>query len=77
MDLVMVFNGVDDAEDLKRKLPGINKQIEDTLRNYSGDVTIFPDSLKHNIFQVKFSVKGRHGQIDVDLLPTFKFQGKK
>ncbi|XP_028407258.1 2'-5'-oligoadenylate synthase 1A-like [Dendronephthya gigantea] len=74
MDLVMILNGVHDAEDLRRQLPAIKGQIKDTLGRYSGNITIVPDSLTDKRFHVKFSVESRLGEIDVDLLPTFKYE---
>ncbi|XP_028407281.1 2'-5'-oligoadenylate synthase 3-like [Dendronephthya gigantea] len=74
IDLVLVLNGVEGAEDLKRKLPEIRVKIKTMLTIYSGGFTIVPGSLKDSSFLVKFSVKGTHGNIDVDLLPTFKYE---
>ena len=77
IDLVLVLNGVEDAEDLSEQLPRIRGDVRSTLRRNRGGFTIRPGSLTDSTFLVKFSVEGTNGQIDVDLLPTFKFRGTK
>ncbi|XP_028407355.1 2'-5'-oligoadenylate synthase 1A-like [Dendronephthya gigantea] len=72
IDLVMILNDVRDAEDLKRQLPGIKNDVKEKLRHLPRSFTI--NSLTDTTFSVKFSVEGKHGDIDVDLLPAFKFE---
>lgn len=72
----MILNDVRNAQDLKRQLPEITGDIKEKLRRYPRGFTIVPNSLKDTRFSVKFSVQSTNGNIDVDLLPTFKFEGK-
>ncbi|XP_028407254.1 2'-5'-oligoadenylate synthase 3-like isoform X3 [Dendronephthya gigantea] len=72
IDLVLVLNEVEDAEELKENLPTIVDDVIGKLRQNRAELAIIPNSLKNARFLVKFSVQGEHGKIDVDLLPTFK-----
>ena len=71
----MILNDVSDAQDLKKKLPDIKKTVKEELRRCSKDFTIVDDFITVTDFSVKFSVQGTHGNVDVDLLPTFTFEG--
>ena len=72
IDLVLILNEVTSAADLKTELPKLKEDIIEKLRrqchNYKlgieGDISETP-------FAVKFTVKGKYENIDVDLLPTF------
>ena len=77
IDLVLVLNEVADAEDLKEQLPRIKAEIKSKLIRNSRSFNIVSGSLTDSKFLVKFSVEGRQGRIDVDVLPTFKVRGKK
>ncbi|XP_028412286.1 2'-5'-oligoadenylate synthase 3-like [Dendronephthya gigantea] len=72
IDLVMVLNEVEDAEELRKKLPTIINDVIGKLRRNRAELAIIRNSLTNARFLVKFSVQGEHGKIDVDLLPTFK-----
>ena len=74
IDLVLVLNEVTSAEDLKEQLPNIKLKILNMLRN-AESLTILPHSISTTEFSVKFSVEGTYENIDVDLLPTFHFDG--
>ena len=65
----MVLNEVEleDAKDLKEKLPGIREDVKSKLARKG----------KNSKSGLKFVVNGRHGPIKVDVLPTFKFRGIK
>ena len=71
----MVFNEVQDAADLREKLPNLNRRIINKLTSERKNFTIVSGSISEKTFLVKFTVKGTHGSIDVDLLPTFYFGG--
>ncbi|XP_028412303.1 2'-5'-oligoadenylate synthase 3-like isoform X2 [Dendronephthya gigantea] len=73
IDLVMILNDVKDAQDLQKQLPKIKEEVKEKLRRYAS-AHIVPNSLTDTTFSVKFSVQGTNGNIDVDLLPTFKFE---
>ena len=75
IDLVLVLNEVTSAEDLKEQLPNIKQKILNMLKRNAESLTILPDSISTTRFSVKFSVEGTHENIDVDLLPTFHFNG--
>ena len=75
IDLVLVLNEVKGAEDLKRKLPSIQQKIIQLLKKNSQSLSILPETIEPKQFHVKFSVKGTHKNIDVDLLPTFNSDG--
>ena len=71
----MVLNEVKDAADLRVKLPNLKTKIINKLTYERRDFTIVYGSISDSTYLVKFSVKGRHGNIHVDLLPTFYFAG--
>ena len=75
IDLVLVLNEVEDAKDLKEKLPSIQQEIIKMLKENAESLTILPWTISTTHFHVKFTVRGTHGNIDVDLLPTFHFDG--
>ena len=75
IDLVLVLNEVEDAKDLKEKLPNIQQKIINMLKENAESLTILPWTISTTQFSVKFTVRGTHGNIDVDLLPTFHFDG--
>ena len=75
IDLVLVLNEVKDAKDLKEKLPSIKQKIINMLEGNAGSLTILQRTISTTHFHVKFTVRGTHGNIDVDLLPTFHFNG--
>ena len=70
---MLILNDVTDAADLRRKLNQITKNIMEKLRDYSFNFGIM--HLTQTPFAVKFTVQGTRGKIDVDLLPTFHFDG--
>ena len=74
IDLVLVLNDVQDAAHLKRRLSDIKKEIIELLEDESKGFEIV-GSISTSPFSVQFTVKGNHGSIDVDLLPTFYFEG--
>ncbi|XP_028412290.1 2'-5'-oligoadenylate synthase 1A-like [Dendronephthya gigantea] len=69
IDLVMVLNELEDAENLENELPRIRKDIRSKLTRYGGPTLKAKDSKSG----LKFKVNGDHGPIKVDLLPTFGF----
>ena len=71
----MVLNEVKDAADLREKLPYLNWKIINKLTSAPKNFTIVSGSISDKHFLVKFTVQGTHGEIDVDLLPTFYFGG--
>ena len=76
IDLVIVLNEVESAEDLKDKLPGIKSDIkEEHLLN-----PFFPCKIQGAVQETKFALKFKIDDgdncIDVDLLPTFAIGGK-
>ena len=73
IDLVLILNEVKDAADLRRKLPNLKEKIKTKLRREERNFII--ESMSETRFSVKFTVKGTNGKIDVDLLPTFHFEG--
>ena len=75
IDLVLVLNEVKDAKDLKEKLPSIKQKIINMLEGNAESLTILQRTISMTHFHVKFTVRGTHGNIDVDLLPTFHFNG--
>ena len=75
IDLVLILNEVEDAKDLKEKLPDIQKEIINMLEEKAESLTILPWTISKTHFHLKFTVRGTHGNIDVDLLPTFHFDG--
>ena len=75
IDLVLILNEVESAEDLKTKLPSIQGIIIHLLKENSRSLAILPETIKPTPFHVKFSVKGTYENIDVDLLPSFHFNG--
>jgi hypothetical protein len=72
IDLVLVLNEITDADDLREKLDGTKNNIIEKLRSSSIGIV---GCISQTRFAVKFTVKGIHGNIDVDLLPTFHFDG--
>ncbi len=74
IDLVLVLNNVRDATQLKRRLPDVKEEIISKLKYESKGFEIV-GSISTSPFSVQFTVKGNHGSIDVDLLPTFYFEG--
>ena len=70
---MLISNDVTDAADLKGKLDQITKNIMEKLRDSSSNFGIM--HLTQTPFAVKFTVQGTRGKIDVDLLPTFHFDG--
>ena len=75
IDLVLILNEVEDAKELKEKLPDIQQEIINILEKNAERLTILPRRISTKHFHVKFTVRGTHGNIDVDLLPTFHFDG--
>ena len=73
IDLVLVLNEARDAEELKDKLPSVQQKIVNMLKTNARSLTILPDTILKNQFVIKFTVRGAHGNIDVDLLATFYF----
>ena len=74
IDLVLVLNEVTNAADLRDELPNIKIKIIQKLRDAPKEFVIVGD-ISETKFAVKFTVRGKHGDIDVDLLPTFHFDG--
>ncbi len=74
IDLVLVLNDVQDAAHLKRRLSDIKKEIIELLEDESKGFEIV-GSISTSPFSVQFTVEGNHENIDVDLLPTFYFEG--
>ena len=74
IDLVLVLNEVTNAADLGEKLPNIKNRIIQKLQREPKEFVIVGD-ISQTQFAVKFTVRGQHGDIDVDLLPTFHFDG--
>ena len=75
IDLILVLNEVESAEDLKEKLPSITQEISDMLKENAESLTILRNTILEKKFLVKFTVKGTNENIDVDLLPSFHFDG--
>ena len=75
LTLSSFLNEVEDAKDLKEKLPNIQQKIINMLKENAESLTILPWTISTTQFSVKFTVRGTHGNIDVDLLPTFYFDG--
>ena len=75
IDLVLILNEVEDAKDLKEKLPSIQQEIINILGKNAERLTILPWTISTKPFHVKFTVRGTHGNIDVDLLLAFHFDG--
>ena len=75
IDLVLILNEVEDAKDLKKELPNIQQEIISMLEGNAESLTILPTTISTTPFHVKFTLRGTHGNIDVDLLPTFHFDG--
>ena len=76
IDLVLVLNEVTDAADLREKIGRKKKEILELLTGSTQTrFKIVPDSVSETRFSVKFSVAGLEDNTDVDLLPTFPFQG--
>ena len=73
IDLVLILNEVEDAKELKEKLPNIQQEIINMLKENAESLKILPWTISKTQFSVKFTVEGTHGNIDVDLLPTFHF----
>ena len=71
IDLVLILNEVESAEDLKTKLPKIQGIIIHLLKENSRRLAILPETIKPTPFHVKFSVEGTYENINVDLLPSF------
>ena len=74
IDLVLVLNEVKDAAELKRKLPDIQTKIMEKLQ-LEGKGFEIDGSISTTKYSVQFTVKGNDEKIDVDLLPTFHFDG--
>ena len=75
IDLVLVLNEVESAEDLKEKLPGITQEISDMLQENAESLAILRNTILKKKFHVKFTVIGTNENVDVDLLPSFHFDG--
>ncbi|CAH3018738.1 unnamed protein product [Porites evermanni] len=73
LDCVMVMNSIDDASQLRRKLPAIKRRLESCLRGSIGSSWKLASEQKETRFSLQFSMSRYPGEtVDVDLLPTFE-----
>ena len=69
----MVMNSIDDASELREKLPAIKRKLELCLRGSIGDSWKLASEQKETRFSLQFSMSRYPGEtVEVDLLPTFE-----
>ena len=69
----MVMNSIDDASELKEKLPAIKSALKSCLSSSIGDSWQLASAQKETRFSLQFRMSRYPGEsVDVDLLPTFE-----
>ena len=69
----MVMNSIDDASELREKLPAIKRKLELCLRGSIGHSWKLASEQKETRFSLQFSMSRYPGEtVEVDLLPTFE-----
>ena len=73
LDCVMVMNSIDDASELREKLPAIKSALKSCLSSSIGDSWQLASAQKETRFSLQFRMSRYPGEsVDVDLLPTFE-----
>ena len=73
LDCVMVMNSIDDASQLREKLPAIKSALKSCLSSSIGDSWQLASAQKETRFSLQFRMSRYPGEsVDVDLLPTFE-----
>ena len=72
----MVMNSIDDASQLREKLPAIKLELKSCLSSSIGDSWQMASAQKETRFSLQFSMSRYPGDpgetVEVDLLPTFE-----
>ena len=69
----MVMNSIDDASQLREKLPDIKSELKSCLSSSIGGSWQLASAQKETRFSLQFSMSRYPGEsVDVDLLPTFQ-----
>ena len=73
LDCVMVMNSIDNASQLRKKLPAIKLKLESCLSGSIGGSWQLASEQKETRFSLQFSMSRYPGEsVEVDLLPTFE-----
>ncbi|KAM7440243.1 2 5 oligoadenylate synthetase [Porites harrisoni] len=73
LDCVMVMNSIDDASELREKLPDIKSELKSCLSSSIGDSWQLASAQKETRFSLQFRMSRYPGEsVEVDLLPTFE-----
>ena len=73
LDCVMVMNSIDDASELREKLPAIKDKLESCLTGSIGGSWKLVSEQKETRFSLQFRMSRYPGEtVEVDLLPTFE-----
>ena len=74
LDCVMIMNSIDNASQLRKKLPAIKRKLSELcLRDSIGGSWKLASEQKETRFSLQFNMSRYPGEtVEVDLLPTFE-----
>ena len=76
LDCVMVMNSIDNASQLRKKLPAIKRKLKSCLKSSIGGSWKLASAQKETRFSLQFKMSRYPGDpgetVEVDLLPTFE-----